>query len=1121
MRINQAWTLAAAAIAVGATVAAAPVGAQQYFGQNQVQYDNFDWKILETEHFLVHFYPEEHEATVAGARMAERAYGRLSRLFDHQFREKKPIVFYASRADFGQNTVTGDLGEFVGGVTEALRHRILLPFTGDFESFDRVLTHEMVHEFQYDIFARGKAGGGLQALSQVQPPAWYMEGMAAYLEAGPGGEDTDAFLRDAAINGRIPTIEQMTTRPDRFNPYVYGEALWAYIGERWGDQAIGRIMSMVPSMGIERSFKRELGIELEELSEEWRDAMQVRHLPQIAELDRVRTFAQPLLTDKRTDGQIFLAPALSSDGRLIAFLSHGSILRGQIFIDLWLGDAETGERIERLVKSTVNPDFEELRLLYSQSSFSPDGRYLAFTAQRQGKDVLYLLDVRRRRTVKRFDLPLEGVTSPTWAPDGNRLAFSGSAGGVTDLYVIDRDGENFRRLTHDLYAEMQPDWSPDGSRIAFATDRSDESSLEVLRFSEWRIATLDVANGDVTLVPGQAGLNINPQFAPDGRSVAFVSDRTGIQNLFLYDFDDGEHYQLSNVMGAVMAGTQYSPAISWAREADRLAFTFFEDDDYTVWSVSDPRRLKRHPYRPPATDSIHLIAAGDIAAGDIAVGDAADASSVPGATAAPPDAGGSASAGDGTTAALTIASDSVAAADSATVLALRDTIPVHESYYRTESGFRPSAELPGGEMEEIEERISVVALLDSAALALPDTSSFEIYDYSVRFQPDYIARPSIGYVDGGYSSGLLGGTTIILSDMLGGHRLAFAGEVNGRFSDARLFASYTSLASRTQYTTGLYQTPYYYPSGATFVPVNPEMPEIGGTEIRRITRLTIRQVFGVAQYPFNRFTRAEYGARFSNFDRTSFYFSSVVDLQRGIRYPFFLDSAPHEPGINYFTPFLAYVSDNTLFGYTGPIYGRRYRFQVEQALGSLRWTEYTADYRRYDPILFNFLTVATRFMTSVAVGPDEDWLPKYIGRPEFVRGYDGGDSFARNCGGPGGVTVGCAATQLLGSRFALVNAELRFPLIRRFELGILPIALPPLDGLVFYDMGIAWTSGQTISFERPANFDEERMRYPLRSYGVGLRLNLFGFAIVRWDYAIPLDTVERDGFWTWTIGPSF
>src|SRR5688572_4637243 len=104
------------ALALALALIGAPrLEAQQYFGQNLVQYKHFKWRVLETEHFLVHYYPEEKEAVRAAARMAERSYARLSRVIGHQFREKKPIILFSSRADFGQNNITGDLGEGVGG----------------------------------------------------------------------------------------------------------------------------------------------------------------------------------------------------------------------------------------------------------------------------------------------------------------------------------------------------------------------------------------------------------------------------------------------------------------------------------------------------------------------------------------------------------------------------------------------------------------------------------------------------------------------------------------------------------------------------------------------------------------------------------------------------------------------------------------------------------------------------------------------------------------------------------------------------------------------------------------------------------------------------------------------
>jgi hypothetical protein len=576
----------------------ARLDAQQYFGMNQVQYKHFDWRVIETEHWLVHYYPEERTGAMDVARMAERSYARLSKVLDHQYREKKPIILFSSRSEFGQNNVTGDLGEGVGGVTEPLKHRMIFPMTGDLASLDHVLTHEMVHEFQFDIWARGKAGANLQSLNQIDPPLWFMEGMAEYLSNGPHHILTEQWVRDAAINGTLPTIEQMTERPDKYFPYRYGESLFEYVGARWGDAAIGEILQNATTLGIARAFQRQLGLTLHELSDDWREAMNARYLPQAAVLDRPRSFSQPLLTEKKSGGQIFLAPALSTDGNRIAFLSNGSEKRGEVFIDLWLADARTGKRIKRLVKSTTNPNVEELRLLYSQSSFSNDGRTLAFTGERQGKDVLYLLDVASANVRKRIDLPVDAAWSPVFSPDDKQIAFSGIHGGISDLYVVDADGTNLKQLTSDEYADLQPSWSPDGHRIAFVTDRSAESNMGVLKVSKWRIAVYDMQTAATEVLPGQDGLNLNPQWSPDGNEVAFISDRTTIPNVFLYDFTTKQHYQITNVLGGIGAITEFSPAITWARRADRMAFTYYERGDYTVWTFDNPRSLKRVAFRP-------------------------------------------------------------------------------------------------------------------------------------------------------------------------------------------------------------------------------------------------------------------------------------------------------------------------------------------------------------------------------------------------------------------------------------------------------------------------------------------------------------------------------------------
>lgn len=1072
------WLITLLALLVAAPALEAQMGG--YFGQNQVQYRKLRWQILRTAHFDVHYYPELEEVARYTGQMAERSYERLRRILGHEFRERKPIIIYGSRNEFAQNNVIGDAGEGTLGVTDALRQRNMFFFAGDMRQSEHTLTHEMVHVFQYDIFARGRAGNGFNDLARVQPPLWFMEGMAEYLTNGPNHHATAAVMRDAALNGNIPSVEQMTRQPDQWFPYRFGQSFWEYVATRWGDEVVGEIMNASVSLGIDRSFRRYTGTDLEDLGEEWKEHVQNTYLPQVAQLERPRRVAQPMLNQRRTGGlvNVYVAPALSPDGRNIAFISLGSLLRAEVFLDLYLADANTGERKARLTKSTLNPEYEELRYGYSQGAFSPDGRYFAFTAQRKGKDILYIHDVRRNRTHRRLETPLVAMIGPTWSPDGRRIVFSGLANGVTNLYMIDADGRNLRQLTDDVYGDLMPSWSPDGRFIAFASERGPQSDLATLKFGEWQISVLDLETNDVRILPNQDGKNLNPQWAPDGQSLAFLSDRTGIAQLYLFDLQEDQHYQLTRFVGGISSLTEHSPAISWARQADKLAFVYQDNGNYQVWSVVDPRSLKKEPFRPSAI----VVASAD-----------------------------SATRARQAAAAATAAAE--ATADSLARAAANSTVPTRrQSVYLGSTGWRPGATLLRGPGSGV----SIAALNDSASLALPDGKSFAVSPYRGRLRPEFVSRPQVGYAQDNFGRGVFGQTAIVLSDLVGDRRMVLAGGVNGRVSEAQVLAMYSDYSARQQWTVGLQQYPFFFLNG-----YNQTLNGGIVVEEQVIARFIARSGVASASYPLNRFTRFEYGVTLNNIDRALMYISQAYDISTGFSSGFFVDSTVNTASLNYAAPYVAFVSDNSLMGMTGGIYGRRWRFQAELTQGTVKWATYSADYRRYDPLIFSFLTLATRVSANVSMGPDELQFPKYIGRPDFFRGYDRETYAGTQCETSASDPSQCAALQLLGSRVAFANAELRFPLVRQFTLGLLPISLPPVDGLFFYDIGAAWSRDQRLYLQRPDNYDFAYQRYPLKSYGFGIRLNLFNLALIRWDYSIPLDSDRKKGYWFWTLGQSF
>src|SRR6267378_2545959 len=808
-------------VVLGVGILATPAAAQ-YFGQNRVQYRNFKFQTIQTEHFDIYYYPDERGGALDAARMAERAYARLSRILHHQFQSRKPIILYASQSDFQQTNVVDASGEGLGGVTEFFKHRAVLPFTGSYAEFEHVLQHEMVHQFQYDVYSRGRPGAGVQTLVAVNPPLWFMEGMAEYLSRGPIDPETAMWLRDAALEGHLPTIEEMTDDPYIF-PYRYGHALWAYIGEKWGDEVIGEILQASATSGIEAAFKRALGRSLEDLSNDWRDAVQTTFLPQLGDHYRARRIAQPTLTQRHSRGRIFLAPALTPDGKDIAYFGD----QGGFFIDLWLADAETGRVKRRLVKSTQNNNYESLRFINSAGAFSPDGRYFAIAAKRKDRDDLVILDVKRGREDRRIHVGLSGLQTPHWSPDGTQLVFTGFSNGFTDLFIINRDGTGLRRLTNDKFADLHPAWSPDGKTIAFVTDRGGATDFDLLRFGNLRIALLHLETGAIDLLGHMdIGKNINPVWAPDGRSLAFVSDRTGINNVFLYDMADGQIYQLTNMFTGVQGITPLSPVLTWAPQADRMAFVYYEDGQYSVYSLENPRSLRRAPYHGPNAQPV------------VTLMQAEDRDTLVPASRPPMVALG----GTGSTSNL-------------------PALSAPASIYRSATGFRPSARPQPAESSAATPAVTVRALLDSATLSLPDTNEFTFRPYKVRFTADYIVRPTVGYQRDNFGRGVFGGTAIALSDILGNHSVVLAGSINGRISEAQFLGLYVNQSRRLNWASGFSQDPFYFYGGSDWQRI--EDPKSAGDSLdiysTRIRRFVTRDLFAESAYPFSRFNRIELG----------------------------------------------------------------------------------------------------------------------------------------------------------------------------------------------------------------------------------------------------------------------
>ncbi len=521
---------------------------------------DINWYTIETENFNIVFHKGSERTAKLTAKISEEIYGPITSLYNY-----KP--------DTKTNIIVNDLSDISNGATDFFNNRIeIFASALDFELrgthnwLRNVITHEFTHMVQLQAsmkFSRKIPAIYLQWLnyekerrpdvlygypnaivsypiSGINVPAWFAEGTAQYQRQALGYDHWDA-QRDMILRMYIEDDNMLSyneigqfssiTSLKAESIYNSGYALVRYISEKYGEEKLREItygLSKFFNFSFDNALQKIIGKSGNELYNEWKEFLKKDYSKRLKGVKETKISGDII----ETDGFANFSPKYSPDGKKIAYLTN----KGHDFSLTRLVIYDRTTKIK-----------EELGFPVSYFSWSPDGEKIIFSERDippklDGITIydLYEYNIKTKKQEKLTEN--KRATSPSYSPDGKKIAYLVNNDGTINLEIADEKAKNPQRLTDFSNGEQlyNPKFSPGGKLIIF------EYSLEEAR----KIAYLDLETKNFYFLLNERETDFrNPEFSKDGKFIYFSCNKTGIFNIYRYDFESKEIKQITNVLG--------------------------------------------------------------------------------------------------------------------------------------------------------------------------------------------------------------------------------------------------------------------------------------------------------------------------------------------------------------------------------------------------------------------------------------------------------------------------------------------------------------------------------------------------------------------------------------------
>lgn len=534
---------------------------------------SYPYKVWETDHFLIHYYEENHLLLEETAKNLEAAYEEITAVLDAKPNRKLPFFLYTTHNEFEENRIVA-VGEGTGGVTEAFKDRFLVFHDGTLRWLRHVIFHEFTHEIEFAILNAG-FWKSARLLKSILYPLWIMEGMAEYF-AGDIDKPTDLmYARDAATSQAAPAFKLKDLhnfnhlKPHQVTKaYKQSASVMEFIAEEYGREKLGLLLKAYRErFDITAVLLDVLGLDLDRFDRNYREWLEEKYDGLKQNLDEPVHYGAKLTASLGPLPTFRHSPVFAPDGSSIYYIA----LR-EGFPAIYEQQVAGGKT--RIILGRQFKHFDWIALEERNLALSADGRYLYFIAEKKQKDYLYRYDLKTDDLARRAVGHFTALKSPHVNPlNPDELVLAAMENGFFDLLIFDfKTGSMKERVTADPQDDDYPVYLPDGSGLIYSTEigltKEGRSNRDLYLWQRRNRLAQRLTQGPL--------IEKTPAISSDGERVIFISDAG----------DAWDVYELSRSSGVVLKLTRtltgiFSP--SYKPATDAIMFAALRDGEIDVY----------------------------------------------------------------------------------------------------------------------------------------------------------------------------------------------------------------------------------------------------------------------------------------------------------------------------------------------------------------------------------------------------------------------------------------------------------------------------------------------------------------------------------------------------------